>query len=86
MGAAQLRKEFPEIRDVLCRILTGAINSRDLARDLTMTSILHGIGGNTALNQLNDPTGKRLAHWPRSLVMPSVQRPLSKQRTTSRGG
>ena len=65
-GAAQLRKEVPEILDVLCRILTGAITSRELARDPTVLPILHGIGGNTALNLLKDPTGRRLAHWPRS--------------------
>ncbi len=65
-GAAQLRNDFPEILDVLCRILTGAITSRELARDPTMLPILYSIGGNTALNLLKDPTGTRLAHWPRS--------------------
>lgn len=31
-----------------------------------MLPILHGIGGNTALNLLQDPSGARLAHWPRA--------------------
>lgn len=65
-GAARLRDEYPTIQDVLCRILTGTLTSRELARDPTMLPILHGIGGNTALNLLQDPTGTRLAHWPRS--------------------
>ena len=65
-GAAELSEEFPEILDVLCRILTGAVTSRELARDPTMLPILHGIGGNTALNLLRDPSGTRLAHWPRA--------------------
>ncbi len=65
-GAAQLRQEFPEVQDVLCRILTGAMTSPELARDPTMLPILHGIGGNTALNLLKDSTGARLAHWPRA--------------------
>jgi HEAT repeat protein len=65
-GATQLRKEFPQILDVLRKILTGSITSRELARDPTMLPILYGIGGNTALNLLKDPSGTRLAHWPRA--------------------
>lgn len=73
-GAAQLRKEFPEILEVLCRVLTGAISSQELARDPTMLPILHGIGGNTALNLLNDATGTRLAHWPRAWAARALAR------------
>ncbi len=65
-GAVQLHKEFPEILELLCWILTGAVTSLELARDPTMLPILHGIGGNTALNLLKDPSGTRLAHWPRA--------------------
>ena len=31
-----------------------------------MIPILHGIGGNTALNLLRDTTGRHLPHWPRA--------------------
>lgn len=65
-GAAQLRAEFPEIRSLLCKILTGDVSSRELATDPTMIPILHGIGGNTALNLLRDATGRRLSCWPRA--------------------
>ena len=65
-GAAQLRAEYPEILEVLCGILTGAVTSRELARDPTMLPILRGIGGNTALTLLQDASGARLAHWPRA--------------------
>ncbi len=61
-----MSKEFPDILDVLCRILTGAISSRELARDPTMLPILQGIGGNTALTLLQDSSGSRLAYWPRA--------------------
>ena len=65
-GAAQLLTEFPEILNLLCRILTGDVSSRELAADATMFPILYGIGGNTALNLLQDATGGRLSHWPRA--------------------
>jgi HEAT repeat protein len=65
-GAARLRVEFPEILSLLCRILTGDVSSRELAADPSMIPILHGIGGNTALNLLRDASGRRLSHWPRA--------------------
>ena len=65
-GAAQLREENPEIVEVLCRILTGATPASELARDPTMIPVLRGIGGNAALTLLADPTGTRLAYWPRA--------------------
>ncbi len=65
-GARQLQQEFPEVPEVLCRILTGAITSHELAGDPAMLPILHGMGGNTALTLLQDPTGTRLAYWPRA--------------------
>ena len=65
-GAAQLRQEYPQIVEVLCSILTGAISSSELARDSSLLPILYGIGGNTALTLLQDSSGKRLAYWPRA--------------------
>ena len=65
-GAAQLRAEFPDIVDVLCKILIGELSSRALAADPSTLPVLLGIGGNTALTLMKDPTGARLAYWPRA--------------------
>lgn len=64
-GAARLVDDVPDILGVLCKILIGDISSRELAADPGMLPILQGIGGRTALALLRDPTGKRLAYWPR---------------------
>lgn len=64
-GAAQLCEDYPDVVRLLCRFLTGEITARDLAQNANYLPLLHGIGGNHALNALKDPTGGRLAHWPR---------------------
>jgi hypothetical protein len=66
VGAARLRAEFPEILGLLCRILRGDLSSRELAADPTMIPILYEIGGNSALNLLQDSSGRRLSYWPRA--------------------
>ena len=65
IGASELRKHHPELVDLLCAILSGGYSAHELASDPTMIPILHGIGGSHALNLLKDPSGERLAHWPR---------------------
>ena len=64
-GAAQLREDYPDIRDLLCEVLVGEITAIELATDARYIPLLHGLGGNHALNALKDQTGVRLGHWPR---------------------
>lgn len=65
-GAAQLCEDYPEIGELLCQVLTGKLSASDLACDTSYVPLLQGLGGNHALNALNDPTGARLDHWPRA--------------------